>query len=318
MGQLRVADPVLTQIVHGYQNSESISGFLAPTVNVPTRSGQVIKFGKESFAVTETGRAPSSKIRRVSASFDKESYFIEQNALGAEVPIELYEEAMNGAAKLNLRTLAAMRASAQLQQSWDAKVVSTVYDSTKYETANVINAAGAVTDFDVLIQDAQEVIRRQIGRYANSAVIASDVARFIKRNAGYKDRIKYTSAGSINTNMVAQWWDLSRGVKTAMRQKLNPDGTLADMVPAGTILLFYNPDGVVNDGFLPVMGADRAAAAFAYTYSLQGYPVAEAERYDPETRTFLTDIILEQSIQLVGLGATGKVGAGVLITGITG
>ncbi len=317
-GQMRVADPVLTQVIHGYGNAQMISDFIAPVVNVPTRAGLVMRFGKENFAVTETGRAPTSKIKRVSATFSSDAYNIEQNALGAEVPIEHYEEALNGAARLNLRTLSALRAAEQLQQSWEAKVISQVYDATKYETTNVINAAGAVTDFDALIQDAQEVIRGQIGRYANSAIISSNVARYLKRNAGYRDRIKYTSSGSINTELVANWWDLGRGVRTAMRQKLNPDGTLTDMVPAGTILLFYNPEGAVGNGFLPVPGSDRATPAFAYTYNLEGYPVAEAERYDPETRTFLTDIILEQSIQLVGLGATGKVGAGVLITGITG
>lgn len=315
---LRVSDDVITSVIQGYANSEAIAGFLAPTVPVQTRAGKVIRFGKENFAVMDLQRQPGGRIQRIGPSFGESSYFIRQHAIGSEVPREVYEEAMNGAAQIDLRSQAAIRTAATLLQSWEASVISKVYDATQYEVANVVNIAGAVADYDNLIADAQELIRKQIGRYANSAVIGSNVNRFLKRNAGYRDRIKYTSSGSVNLDMVASWWDLGRGVKAGLRQKLdNATGNLVDMVPADSILLFFNPEGAVNDGFLPSTQADAAEAAFAYTYQLDGYPIAEAERFDEENKCYVTDLIAEQDIQLVGMGENGKVGAAVLITGIT-
>lgn len=315
---LRVSDPVITSVVQGYSNSEAIAGFIAPVVPVTTRAGKIIRFTKENFAVLDLSRTPGDTIKRVGASFSTDSYYIRQWAIGSEVPREVYEEAMNGEARLDLRVQAAARTSALLQQSWEASVVEKVYDSAQYESTNVINVAGAVSDYDNLIADAQEVIRKQIGRYANSAVIGSDVNRFIKRNSVYRDRIKYTSSASVNMDMIANWWDLGRGVRAGLRQRLNANGQLVDMVPAGSILLFYNPENAVSDGFLPAEQANNAEAAFAYTYQLNGYPIAEPERLDPNNKCYVTDIIAEQDIQLVGMGETGKVGAAVLITGITG
>lgn len=316
--QLRVNDPVITQIIHGYTPSEGIAGFIAPTVNVDVRAGKTIQFGKEGFAVMDLARAPGTPIKRVTPNFDVKSFYIEQHAVGAEVTREQYEEAANGEAKLDLRMQAALRAAAALEQSWESRVIQQVYNASAFETNCQIAVGGAVADYDNLIQDAQEAIRSQIGRYANSAVIGSDVYRFIRRSPVYRDRVKYTSSSSINQDMISTWWDLDRGVRVAKRQRLNPTtGLLEDMVPAGSILLFYNPEGASNDGFLPAKEADRAEAALAYTYQLNGYPIAEPERFDEDRKVYVTDLIAEQSVQVVGLGATGKVGAGALITGIT-
>ena len=314
--ELRVNDPVITSVVQGYSNSEGIAGFVAPIVNVQTRAGKVITFGKEHFAVMDLGRSPGGRIKRIGPSFGVSNYYIRQYAVGSEVPREVYEEAMSNAARIDLRTQAALRTAATLEQAWESQVVAKCWDASAYETSNVIAVGGPVTDFDSLIQDAQELIRAQIGRYANSAIIGSGVSRAIRRSATYRDRIKYTSAGSINTDMISGWWDLSRGVKVAKRQKL-VDGMLVDMVNPNSILLFYNPENATSDGFMPAAQSSASDAAFAYTYQLEGYPMAEQERFDEDNKTYVTDLIAEQDINLVGMGVNGKVGAAVLITGIT-
>jgi len=318
LGTLRVNDPVITNIVHSYANAEGIAGFIAPTVPVPVRAGKIIKFGKEAFSVLDLSRAPGTNLKRITPAFGVDTFYLEQHAIGAEVTREAYEEAENGQARIDLRSMAAMRAAALLQQSWEARVIDKVYDPTLYETNCVVSVGGPVVDYDILIQDAQEIIRGQVGRYANSAIIGSDVYRFIRRNPIYRDRVKYTSASSINSDMISSWWDLKRGVRSALRQKLDvTTGALTSMVPTGSILLFYNPEGSGNEGFIPDPAADPNTASFAYTYQLDGYPIAEEERFDEDRKVFVTDLIVEQNIVPVGMGVTGKIGAGVLIQGIT-
>lgn len=51
-------DPILTTLSQGYMLPEnSISNFIAPVVETPTRAGKVLRFGKEAFAVGDFRRA---------------------------------------------------------------------------------------------------------------------------------------------------------------------------------------------------------------------------------------------------------------------
>lgn len=327
--QFRVNDPVLTSIVHGYCQAQSIAPFVAPTVPVGLRAGKVIKFTKEQFATVNTRRAPGSVIQRVTSSFDNEGYYLEQWALASEVTEEEYQEAINGEARIDLRTQAALRTSALLMLDWEREVVQTVTDPTKYEltnTAVIPDAVGirfdeANSDPEVTVQGWKEAIRAQVGCYPNRAIISTDVYNALKFHPIFRDRVKYTSVASINLDMLATWFDLDE-IRVAQKVQLNADGTLVDVMPNGTFLLFYSPEGKMEQprqqGFMPLESADRAVPAFAYTYLLKGYPIAMQERFEEDRRVFVSDIIAEQSIQMTGLGANGLVGSGYLAVDVVG
>lgn len=328
LGQLRVNDPVITQIVHGYVQADSIAPFIAPIVPVPVRSGNVIRFGKEQFAVVDTRRAPGSAINRVNTSYTADPFFLTQHAVGGEVTEEAYQEALNGEARVDLRQNAALRAAETIAQSWESQVISTVTNAAAFETSCKVTLSGtakfnnSASDPEITVQNAKEAVRAQVGVYPNRAVIDSGTYNALKFHPLFRDRIKYTSSASINLAMLATWFDLPGGIRVAQRVKLDPvTQLLSDIMPAGTMLLFYSPEAEMplNHGsgtiFTPVNGADRAKPAFAYTYQLDGYPIAAPERFDEDRRVYITDVIAEQNIQLVGLGATGLVGAGYLISG---
>jgi hypothetical protein len=116
--------------------------------------------------------------------------------------------------------------------------------------------------------------------------------------------------------MIAAWFDLPRGIRIAKRVKLGANGTLDDMF-GDQFLLFYSPEGGIGNGFQPLSYSDQATPAFAYTYSLNGYPIGGVERFDEDRRVYITDVITEQSMQLVGQGATGKVGTAFLAVDVT-
>lgn len=318
LGKLRVSDPVVTQVVHGYVQAESIAPFVAPVVNVTARSGKVVKFGKEQFAVGNSRRAPGAVIPRVGVTFSSENYVINQHAWAAEVTEEEYEEAMSSDAQIDLRSQAVLRAASSVAQSWEKEVIETITTAGNYESGNVLTLSGtdqfsnAASDPESIVVDASETIRSQVGVYPNSAIISPKVYNALRLHPIFKDRIKYTSDRSVNLDMLANWFNLPRGIKVASRVYLGPDGSLMDFMN-DSMVLFYNPEGEIGEGFMAVDGADRAKPSFAYTYSLNGYPIATPERYDDNTRTFVTDVIFEQSLNLVGLGATGKCGAGFLL-----
>lgn len=323
LGKLRVSDPVLTTIVHGYSQSESVAPFIAPVVPVTARSGKIVKFGKEQFSVITTRRAPGSTIQRIGVAYSSENYTINQHAAAGEVSEEEYEEAVNSAAQIDLRTAAAIRASEAVMQSWEGEVIATIANPANYETSCTLALTGTdkisnpASDPEALVSDGKEAVRAQIGVYPNSAIISPKVFNKLKQHPIFRDRIKYTSEGSVNLDLLANWFDLPRGIKVAKRVYLDPTTELLRDFIGDVILLFYSPEAeAIGSGFLPQRGADKARPSFAYTYALNGYPIATPERYDPDRRVFVTDVIMEQSLNLVGLGETGKCGSGFLFTNV--
>lgn len=321
LSKLRVQDSVITAVVHGYVQAESVAPFVAPVVPVNTRAGKVVKFTKEQFAVIPTLRAPGDPIKQVKVTYSTENFSIGQHAAAGKVTEEEYEEALNGEARIDLRSAAALRATQAVMQSWEQEVISTVTDPANYEASCTTALAGTdklsnpTSDPEVIISDAKEAVRAQVGVYPNSALISPKVYNALRHCELFRDRIKYTSSGSINLDMLANWLDLPRGIRVANRVFLNDEGLLEDFI-GDSLLLFYQPEGALGSGLIPVDGANKAVPSFAYTYSLKGYPIATPERYDENTRSYITEIISEQSLQLTGLGETGKVGAGFLLTDV--
>lgn len=319
LSKARVTDRVLSNIILGYGNGESISQFVAPVVPVTLRSGKIVKFTKEQFAVVPTKRSPGAVIQRVSSNYTSENYSLNQHTIAGVVTEEEYEEAINSDAKIDLRKSAALRASQVVSQSWEQEVISTVTNASLYETNNTAVCTGtgqfshASADIEAIANVAKEAVRSQIGVYPNSALISPRVFNAIKNNPIFRDKVKYTSSSSITLEMIAAWLDLPRGIKVASKVYLDASGNLVDFM-GDNALFFYAPDGPLPKGFEVAAGADKAIPAFAYTYTLQGYPLVAPERYDADTRSYVTDVISEQAIIPTGLGSTGKIGAGFLYT----
>lgn len=320
----RVVDPVLTTVVHGYKQAGSIAGFVAPIVPVSLRAGTIVKFGKENFAVRETRRAPGGNIARVSVNYGSEKYSLNQHAAAAEVPREWYEEAKNGEARVDLRRKAAFTAAQTVQQSWEAEVIDAITNASVYESGNVFALAGsdqfsnAASDPEAVFQTACSAIRKQVGLYPNRAVIDDATYNVLRRHPIFRDRIKYTSAGSVSLKMLAEWLELDE-IRVAKRLKLDATGNLTDMFPRGTIWLGYSPAGTMTDmidGLVPADESNISEPSAFYTYQLEGYPIAEEERFDEDRKVYVTDLIAEQAIQATGLGNTGKVGAAALLTNV--
>lgn len=315
----RVTDKVLTNLVHGYANAESVAAFIAPSVTVEQRAGKIIKFTKENFALLNTKRSPGEDLKRITTNYNSENYSLNQNAVSGKVTEEEYEEALSNDARIDLRQTSVYRASEAIMQSWENDVIQEITNPSKYETACVQTLAGtdqwsnSSSDPEKIITDAREAVRSQIGLYPNSMILGPKVYRALRNHPIFRDRIKYTSTGSVNTDMISQWFDLSRGVKVASRVYLDPVTNLLKDFLDDKVVVFYNPEGGYDRGFLPANGSDRAKPAFAYTYTLRGYPIVTTQRFDENSRSYISDVILEHGLVMTGLGATDKVGAGFLL-----
>ena len=320
LDQVRVIDPILTQLAQGYKNAEGVATFFGPAVSMNTRAGRTLVFGKEAFAAQNFLRAPGSNIQKIQNEFGTRSFSLRQEAISWEIAEEIAAEAKNGAAQIDLRQYAAKDAANRLMQSWEITVAGAVTDSSAYETSCVFDLATrasgadqfnqATSDIEVLIDEAKEAVRAQIGTYPNKMVISPDAFNALKRNKRIRDFMQ--RGVLVNEATLANIFGLDE-IRVARRLKLNQSSGALENIYNNVAVLFYQPSGA-TDGFAPAMDANYGNPAFGYTYTLAGYPIATPERFNIERRVFTGDILVERSFELVGMGENGKVGAGAILT----
>lgn len=319
LDQVRVIDPILTQLAQGYKNTDGVATFFAPSVSMNVRAGRTLTFGKEAFAAQNFLRSPGTNIQKISNEFGTRSFSLRQEAISWQIAEEVAAEAKNGAAAIDLRAYAAKDAASRLMQSWEIQVSEKVLDVTQYETGNVLDLvnynSGAdqfnspTSDVEVLMDDLKEQVRSQIGCYPNKLVLSPDAFNALKRNKRIRDFMQ--RGVLVNEKTLAEIFGLDE-IRVARRLKLGEDNASLENIYNNVALLFYHPSGA-TDGFTPALDANYGNPAYAYTYTLAGYPISTPERFNMDRRVFEGDILVERSFELVGMGETGRCGAGAVL-----
>jgi len=338
-------DPILTTLAQGFMlPATNIANFIAPVVDTPTRAGRILRFGKEQFAINDFRRAYGTNIPYVQSRYDSEPYALEQEVVAWELPEEVIENAGEGPAQVDLRAIETRNAMSRLMNAYEYTVAQAItvtgsynpyepYNSsagsqtglgfttwTNFSTAYGSGAGSAswtsTSSNPILdILSLKRAVANQIGIRPNSMVVGTAVFDELLTNEAILDRIKYTTADSIDTDMLARYFGLERGLRVAEGRYLATDGSLQPVFPQNGILLFYSPNGP-SDSVMPAGGANAATPAFAYTYQLTGTPAVRPEYYIRERRVVRAEITVERVVNLVGLGATGLIGSGAMISNI--
>lgn len=280
------------------------------------RAGRTLVFGKEAFAAQTFLRAPGTNIQKIQNQFGTRSFSLRQEAISWEIAEEVAAEAKNGAAQIDLRQYAAKDAANRLMQSWEVQVASHVTDATQYETDNVLDLdtynGGAdqfnnpTSDIEVLMDAAKEQVRSQIGIYPNKLVLSPDAFNALKRNKRIRDFMQRGIL--VDEKSLAQIFGLDE-IRVARRLKLDQATGNLENIYNNIAILFYHPSAS-TDGFMPALDSNYGNPAYAYTYTLSGYPIATPERFNVDRRVFTGDILVERSFELVGMGENGKCGSG--------
>ena len=341
-------DPILTTLAQGFMlPATNIANFIAPVVDTPTRAGRILRFGKEQFAINDFRRAYGTNIPYVQSRYDSEPYALEQEVVAWELPEEVIENAGEGPAQVDLRAIETRNAMSRLMNAYEYTVSQAVtvtgapgagynpyepntgigtQDGLGFTTWTTFNtaygSAAGLSPWSSLtsnpIEDVltlKRSVANQIGIRPNSMVVGTAVFDQLLTNSTILERIKYTTADSIDTDMLARYFGLERGLRVAEGRYLATNGSLQPVFPENGILLFYSPNGP-SDSVMPAGGANAATPAFAYTYQLTGTPAVRPEYYIRERRVVRAEITVERVVNLVGLGATGLIGSGAMVTDI--
>lgn len=296
-----VIDPILSNHARGYRNPEFVSQVLFPRVTVPNRSMRVLKFGKESFRMMNTRRAPGADKKRVQYGYASDPISLMQDALEGVVPVEHQEEAMSvpgvdlGASAINM-------------------VLDVVDLGLEYECAGIARAAGSYAATNKLtltgtdrwsdpaasdpaddVNAAKEAIRRMTGHYPNTLLCGPSAFNGLKNHTKVKEQFKYTSRESITAEMLAAFFDLKRVVPGAA---VYLPETAVDTAAATDI---WGDDAVL--AYVPEAGASYQTPAYGYTYELMGYPQVEAPYFERSNDSWIYPTKAERRPYLVGADA---------------
>lgn len=297
LSQARVIDPILSTVAQGYRNSELIGSMLFPTVPVGQRGGKIITFGKEDFALYNTGRVPGANTRRVQYGYSGSSYALESHSLEGMVPMELSQEAQ-AVPGINLGQGAVQRTKNIIDLRLESAQATLATTAGNYGSSNKTTLAGTsqwsdltsgVSDPISDVETGKEAIRKQIGRKPNVVVMGAAVFSKLKQHPKVVDRMKYTGRDVATTDILASLFGVSQ-VKVGEAVFTDASGTMADVWGKFVVLAYSEIAGLAAMG-LPTYG---------YTYQLTGYPIAEAPYYDRNTKSWIYPVTDEVAPVIAG------------------
>ena len=292
-----VVNPILSTHARGYRNSTFISSTLFPRVSIPSRSMQVIAFGKEAFRKLNTRRAPGAATKRVQYGYAAGAVSLEQDSLEGIVPVEHQQEAEK-VPGINLGAGAVNMVLDVLDLNLEIAAAALARDPAKYDANHKLALVGADrwkdpdSDPKADVDTAKEAIRRSTGRYPNTLALGPNAGNALKNHPKIKEQFKFTSKDSITVEMLAAYFELSKVVVGAA---VYLPETASDAEMANDV---WGDDAIL--AYVPLEGDNFQVPAYAYTYELMGYPMVEEPYYDRSTKSWIYPTTVERRPLLVG------------------
>ncbi|MEN6295040.1 MAG: hypothetical protein ABFD61_02785 [Chloroherpetonaceae bacterium] len=213
LDQLRMVDPVLTNIAQGYTPSNFIGEKLFPIVKVNSQKGKVPKFGKDAFVVRNSERAIRSNSNRIPTSdYDTIEFTLRERDLEVAMDyieeLETYDE-LKYEQKLT-RDLLDLLALEREKAIADYVQNPLNFDSSSKKILQAGESFNGSSDNPlIIINDAIEQLRENIGRKPNIIVMGMDTYRAIENNSALGNIIQ--NAG--NLKFTYQMLQESLGIK---------------------------------------------------------------------------------------------------------
>lgn len=296
----RVTDPVLSTIAQGYSNAEMIAGALFPPVNVPSRGGKIVTFGKEDFMLYGSQRAPGENTKRVQFGYSSGNYALVDYGLEGQVPIEVMQEGM-AVPGIDHGAMAVRKVSAIMALRLEKQAADIARTAASYAAANKNTALTGTTLWSDLsasdpianIETAKDAVRAATGKRPNTIVMGAAVMKSLRQHSKVIDRIKYTGRDVPTPELLAALFGVQR-VLVGDAIYSNDAGTAFTDVWGKDVVVAYTELGNL---------ADMGAPSYGYTYTLDGYPQAEEPYYDRNTKSWVYPVTRAEAPVLASASA---------------
>jgi hypothetical protein len=284
--QARVIDPVLTSVAQGYTQPGLVGGALFPRVAVQQRGGKIISFSREDMKqYSLLARAPGSNTQRVQFGYSSSSYTLDDYSIEGVLPVENMQEAA-AVPGIDMSALTLMKAMEIIQLRLEIQQATLATTAASYQAANKVTLSGTSQWSDQTtgvsnpmknIETAKEAVRAATGRRANTVVMGAAVYAQCRTHPLIVDRIKYTGREIATPELLAALFGVD--------QVLIGDGVYSN--DAETSFTDVWGKFVVVAYTIPQSAAQQGAPTYGYTYTLDGYPIAEAPYFERSSKSWI-------------------------------
>lgn len=262
--ELRVVDPVLTEVALGYENAELISESLFPIVPVPTEAGKVPKFGKEAFRVYNSERSIRAKSNIISPEGRTTvDYTCDEHDLA--YPIDYREEDEDIFDSQEYATVASEGGIMLRREKIAADLAQNL---NTYPTGHKVTLSGTdqwsdYNNSDPLanVETGRNTVRAAIAKLPNVIVMGYSTFSVLKFHPKLLELIKYTQKGVVTMDLMAELFEVDR-VVVGKAIWVNDAGTATDLWGDNAILAYVPGAGQRS----------RYAPSFGYTLRKTTWP----------------------------------------------
>ncbi|WP_275100144.1 major capsid protein [Sedimenticola hydrogenitrophicus] len=293
--QVRVIDPILSNVVQGYRHVELVGHALFPRVPVQVSGGQVLEFDKKSFQLFNARRAPGANTKRIEFGHLGKPFALFQDALEGKVPFEFLRDASR-VPGINLGTRAANGTMRALMLALENEQAGIARAAANYDADHKIDLAAAKWTDDANnpnsdLDTGKTAIADTTGMEPNVLVLSRAAFKAAKNNAKVVERFKYTSKESITAEMLASLFDLERVVV----------GKAISFDEAGASTSIWGTDAVL--AYVPTTPSGQEEPSYGYTYTMEGHPIVEQAYQDRNAKSWIYPVTYERAPVLAGMTA---------------
>lgn len=303
--QVRVIDPILSNVAQGYVHPDRVGFSLFPRVDVQQRGGQIIEFGRESFKRYKTRRAPGANTKRVQFGYEGKPFALVQDSLEGKVAWEHMQDA-NQVPGIDMGTRATNQVMSIMSLSLEIEQAELATAAANYGANNKITLAGtdqwdhADADPAKQIREYREAVRGVVGLRPNTMVVSAAGFNGLAENPKILEKFKYTSSDSITTEMLARLFNLRRVVVGDSVYMNEGSDQMVDAWGNAAVL-----------AYVPEQVSSNEEPSFGYTYTLDGHPIVEEPYNERNAKSWIYPVTYDRIPVLSGIES------GFLIQGLT-
>lgn len=263
--ELRIVDPVLTELARGYTNAEFVAEGIFPRVDLDKETGKIPQFGMEAFKEHNTARALRGNTNILSVDA-RSTIDISMTEHDLGYPLDLREKAEStlDEQKVGLKIVQNIIA---MRRELDAAAAA--FDAANYATDNKLTLTStaqfthASSTPIATIETGKEAVRTAIGRYPNTMLMGASVFKTLKNHSTLLARIQYAMKGVLTIDLMKEIFDIEN-IFVGGAVKSSDAGVFSD-VWNDSLLLAYVARGAQSE----------AEPSYGYTLGKKGYPQSD-------------------------------------------
>ncbi|EKT4104500.1 major capsid protein [Stenotrophomonas sp. LC732] len=298
-GQVRVVDPILSEHARGYRQAQLVASVLFPFADVAAYGGRVIEFGKESFKVYNSKRAPGAATKRVRFGYEGKPYSIIPSSLEAVVPREHMRDA-NAVPGINLATRAVNVVLRSQLLEYEVECAGIATNASNYDNDHKVTLTGTdvwsndASDPASDVETGKEAVRASIGLYPNTMLLSATAFSKLKRHPKIIARSADSGIRKVTLDLLRQVFEIENIVVGA-GVVAGANDEFGDVWGTSVVLAYVSPGSDVN--------ANAEEPSYGYGYRIEGMPLVEEPYYDKNAKSWIYGVSNDASPVLAGMAA---------------